>query len=425
MDLNNTSSLGTPQKKKSKSKFDFGKLIARILCIVVAFIIWVYVKEIDDEKYTNIIENVRIEFANEEQAYNSYDLSVFSDSAYYCDVTVVGSKNFVNKVTAKDIRAYVDLADIKTTGAYELEVKFDIPDEVELEHSSVTSIPVYMDKKSVKSLTLYPKLRNSSYPSDCHVDDLVATETTITVTGPNYIMQTVDYAVVYIDTGYITTSKSVAGTVELVDINGTKVSSQYMNFSKTNVEVYVPLYTSKTIDVTYSLKHNVLDDNNSIITVSPSTITIKGDPEILKDINSYNVEIDETKLASSNDTFAENLVFSNSVYVLDEIDEITINVNLLSNSVKKITLTYDKINKSSTTANVTLLSSSIDFSIIGSNALLAGISANDFSTYLDLTDYKKSSEYQIVEIPVMVTIKDNYYSDVKIINKPTVKVQIN
>lgn len=123
---------------KIKNWLKFGRgphhWIARIVCLVIAVLVWLYVMRVAPPMYDETYRDVRVE-VRESDILPDYTGRVDE----LLSVRVWGSKGALHTYGAKDIVAYVKIADLAdadgtyTPGkTYELTVYFELPEGLEL-----------------------------------------------------------------------------------------------------------------------------------------------------------------------------------------------------------------------------------------------------------------------------------------------------
>ena len=110
-------------KKKKGRKLG---IIPRLLCLVVATVIWLYVMYMHRTDFEVVIEDVPIELRGEDRILEKYDLEVV-DGDFTVDITIRGKKSVIDTYTKGNIKAYADIRNISNAGDFEMEIQYDIP----------------------------------------------------------------------------------------------------------------------------------------------------------------------------------------------------------------------------------------------------------------------------------------------------------
>ena len=101
-------------------------IIPRLLCLVVAMLIWLYVMYMRRNDFEVVIEDVPIELQGEDRILDKYGLEVV-DGNFTVDITIRGKKSVIDTYTKGNIKAYVDIRNISNAGDFTVDVKYQIP----------------------------------------------------------------------------------------------------------------------------------------------------------------------------------------------------------------------------------------------------------------------------------------------------------
>ena len=94
-------------------------LIPRLLCVVIAVIIWLYVMSNESPDYERTFSGVTVSIENAALLSSEYDLSVISGYGERADITVTGKKSDLISYSLEDIVPSVDVGSITTPGKHQ------------------------------------------------------------------------------------------------------------------------------------------------------------------------------------------------------------------------------------------------------------------------------------------------------------------
>ena len=126
-------------------------IAARILCALAAVIVWLYVMNIDRPDFEKTFTGVPVSIENEKMIADEYNMSVISGYENTVNITVTGKKSEINKYTAQDIAAFVDLVSVNQPGKHQLEIVASAPGGLTVTAVSPSSAVVYTDVLSTKT----------------------------------------------------------------------------------------------------------------------------------------------------------------------------------------------------------------------------------------------------------------------------------
>lgn len=375
-------------------------ITARILCVLAAIMLWLYVMSVDSPDWEQTFSGVLVNIENEVQLSDNYNMSVISGYDNTVSVTVKGKKSDISKYTAADLTAFVDLTGVTTAGRQQLQIGATAPAGLTVTEISPGTIWVYTDTRTTKTV---PVDVNLHYAMESNIG-LGVTETSITevtVSGPAGVLDTIAYARAELDLGQVTTSMTQRVQLKLVTESGDEVTSPYVRADATDVLVTVPVYIYKDITLTVGFKYGYLNEENARVTITPSKITVRGDPQVLADFDEYQVlEIDETKITGDYSQRTK-LTLPDGVTDVDKVENVTVDVVHIGTSTKQLSMASSRINvEVPENKGYAFLDAVFNFTVRAPDDMLAHILAQHMVASIDLTHYK--DVVGIVTVPVTI-----------------------
>jgi YbbR domain-containing protein len=345
--------------------------IAKIACLVLAFFLWYYASSLDTVIYDEEFDSIPVEIVN-----NS-ELSLLSGDGMTVDVTLSGKRNELRKVKSSDIRAYATLSADVQAGRHELEISFDVPSGVSFEKSSTSKVVVYVDNSISKPVTVKVELNNYNYETDCELR--FGNVPDVTVTGAAQIIESIDYALLVGDMGNQLISKSFSyrGDLVLIDKNGEPVNSNYVRLSSSTASVTVSVLKERNVPIVAKFRNGLITDSDCRVTLSRSTVRVKGDAETIKDMVIECV-IDERTLRD-NVTVSRGISLPAGVTNLDNVYNVDVTVDLITMSER--TFSVVPIIENGT---IDGSPSAISVTIRGKTELISKLTADKIKATVDL-----------------------------------------
>ena len=102
--------------------------------------------------------------------------------------------------------------------------------------------------------------------------------------------------------GELTTGVTARGTLHVVTEDGATVDNPYLTLSQTSVGVTVPVYIEREIPITVGTKYGYFNEDNTRITVSPKSLTVRADPALLEGVDAFEIATIDEKKISGNET---------------------------------------------------------------------------------------------------------------------------
>ena len=117
----------------------------KILSLVIAFLMWLIIVNIEDPAITGTFEGIPVEVINEE-ALESEEKAYDVIGGDVVDIEVKGKRSIIEKLGRSSFKATADLSQLSIVNAVEINVS--VPgylDEVEITHQSVSTMKVSLE----------------------------------------------------------------------------------------------------------------------------------------------------------------------------------------------------------------------------------------------------------------------------------------
>ena len=272
--------------------------VMKVVAVLAAFALWAYVfttTRTTDERTFNLIS---IEERNAEYLASEYDLVVQSTNIDTINVTLMGNRSELNALEFSDVKAYVNLQGITGPGEYTLEVLVDIPKGFTCVDRTVTQIDVSVDRSTEKTVKVDSSavvLSGWTLETGYSFGEIGTNLSYVTLKGTSRDLDKV--AAVNVKTGAlgnVTAGLSSVCQIQLLDSSGNILSLPGVQVipDVESVQAYVTVYKEKRVPLAVTPKYGLLD--SSFVSVSPSSVIIKGEPSAVDSLDSIILgEIDE------------------------------------------------------------------------------------------------------------------------------------
>ena len=368
----------SPEKKRFH-------IVARLVCLFFALIIWLYVMEVDNPDYETELVGVPVTLTGVSTLENENGLSVFGGYDAGIDLVVKGPKSTARRYSADDIRITADVSGITRAGNHEIPLFFDLPAGLTMVESSVERLSLYIDERTSTVVDVKARLSSVTIPESYELGDMVTDTETVTVSGPKRVLDDIDYAQVSLDAGNIESSVSMVGTLNLVNHTGDVISNPYVRLSKTEVRVNIPVYCYKELTLTANTKYGYYNENNCRITVEPATVIARGDPAILDDMDTLVVALLDEKTITGDSSLLVRVNAPDSITLDMESDTATVSVRHIGTKTK--TFSVRNINVAvADGVRYELLTTVLSVTVRGDTAAVNALRAEDITVSADMTD---------------------------------------
>lgn len=389
----------TENGKAKRGGYD---IVPKILCVIFAFVMWLYVTQVENADYEETFNGVSIELVNTSKLESESGLYVYSGYGNTATVTVIGRKSEINRYTSDNIRLYADVGSITESGRHNVQVKSEVPSGLSVGSTSVSSITVYTDSKVTKEIDVTPKVTSAVIAQGCELGEPEAEYTIIGVTGPGEIINDISYAQISLELGNISSTASAVGKVELVGKDGGSVDMRYVQLTRSEIKVTVPVTTVKTVPLKVDYKNGFYNDSNVTVVLDPATVELRGDPTTLDKLEAVNVATLDERRITSNVTQVYKLTLPEGTTVADDTETVRVSITHKGTSVKAFTVSQIKVSGGDK-LKYDVQTSSLSVQIRGTLEKLQKITADDITASINLSEYNGITGTLTVNAEISVT----------------------
>lgn len=401
--------------------------IPKILCVLAAFVLWIYVMQVESPEYEQEITSVPVELENAASLSEASGLSVYSGSGNRISLTVAGKKSIVSKLKAEDVSAYIDLSRVKEAGRHSLDVSVDLPDDVTLVDCEPSTVTVYVDEMDSISLPVSEKLVNFVLESPYELGEIAFEFDTVNVTGPKNRISNLAGAVVTINMEDRKSTFVTNSAITLVDKSGNLSDMNYLSMSASEMNVTVPIYLTKDVPVEVRFKYGLVDASHVKVTCEPSSFSLKGDAAKFSDGTSLieKIEIDETAVIETPYTEIREVVVRDGLTASAESTSVKITVEYDSTvKTRQIAVSDIKVKGAPSDLKYEIADGNILVMLRGNASEIDSVKASDISATIDLEGFDSSSSGVITK-NATVTVNAQDADSVFVLGTYPVKITIN
>lgn len=382
----------------------------KIISLLSAMVLWMYVMAIVDPEETKLFENIPVTITNKNEL-NERDLVIYPEQDLTTNIYVTGKLSNLKKVTKDDINVYGQINN-PLEGNNEIYLKVSTSQRVNYDFKNpvmiVTLEKIISEDKSIKvDITGSGKNNVDNIMLQDNIDK-------VSISGPRSLVNKVKRVVGTVKVNGELNDFSQSIKLEPVDANGKVVEG--IELEKDSVNVNITLLTQKTVPITLKLSDN--GESGVNYTMSQNTVTIKGKKDIVDSIN--DIETQPVKLSEISPGTSKDIYLQVPSGITIETKYITIKKNSEENAVEVYTYTAKDIEIRNNIENIDKSKIKIPNSINVSIEYLqseGSINKDDIKLYIDLNEVsledntckiKYESIYEIKKInidPDTVTIE--------------------
>lgn len=304
-----------------KKLFD-NELFLRIFSIVVAFLCWIYIIFITNPQIEVKISGIPITLSDHHSIKNEgYIVSNEINSTI--DIKVKGTRQMLANINKDSVIAYVNLSDCTDKQTYQLPVNIKLPyEDISLVSKSVQKISVSVDNYVTRdfsvSYTYKGELKNSNYM----IKDTELSSSTVTVSGPESLIKTIEKATISIDIDKADDDVTGYASVSLLNSNNTPVVSSSLDVKSGDIAYKCIVYEKKNVDVKPAISNNAQNYKCSV--TDHPTITLVGpasDIDRITLISTAPFYVENSQLPN---TYTASLIIPENVTVEEDIKTVKV-----------------------------------------------------------------------------------------------------
>lgn len=304
-----------------KKLFD-NELFLRIFSIVVAFLCWIYIIFITNPQIEVKISGIPITLSDHQSIKNEgYIVSNEINSTI--DIKVKGTRQMLANINKDSVIAYVNLSDCTDKQTYQLPVNIKLPyEDISLVSKSIQKISVSVDNYVTRdfsvSYTYKGELKNSNYM----IEDTELSSSTVTVSGPESLIKTIEKATISIDIDKADDDVTGYASVSLLNSNNTPVVSSSLDVKSGDIAYKCIVYEKKNVDVKPAISNNAQNYKCSV--TDHPTITLVGpasDIDRITLISTAPFYVENSQLPN---TYTASLIIPENVTVEEDIKTVKV-----------------------------------------------------------------------------------------------------
>lgn len=377
------------------------KLLYLIISVLISIALWAYVSYIEDDTVTGVrFSGIKINFMNEEIV-NDNNLVITDIDIDSVDLTYSGRYNTLVRMTSSDITATVDLSEILNTstaaGVYTIPINIGYnsssisTNNITITNYSRRYVSVTVEKMSKRNISV--RAFYQGQVADGYIaGEPKASEDTITVYGSQDTLSSIDYASVTLSRDNISRSVSELADVVLIDQNGDVMDTTGLQLSADELTVSITVTMHKVIALEVNLvESNSATSANTKVDISPSSVEVSGDPDVLETLNS--ITLGTIDLSSFVSTFKDTyqITIPNDVNNLSGITSATVNVEVYNMESTRLSVSNVSAINTDGFTYVSLITQSMDVTVRGEESDIESVTAENIRIVADLADIDRST----------------------------------
>ncbi|WP_094397481.1 CdaR family protein [Thermoanaerobacterium thermosaccharolyticum] len=368
----------------------------KILSVVLAFILWLYVMGEKNPEISYDVGNIPVNIVN----VNTLDkkgLTLIGDKNFTVTVRIKGRRSDVMNVRPSDIQVEADVSRIITKGINVVPVQVSsLPKNVTFVSANPSEIKLDVDKVARVQMPVRVKV-NGTVIDGYAMKPAISTPGEVIVSGPESKVNLVKNVIAQVDMSNKSKDVNISVPVEAVDSDNNEVKGVDLNPKYIKVEIDVN--RAIRVHVTAKIFGKPMDGYDvAEVSVLPEYVYVTGEDSALNSIKS--IDTKQIDISGKNAPVTENVSFDLpdgiSLVKSDSTAKVYIDIEKIVTS--DITLSNVDV-KGADSKNVTVSNSNVVITVTGPETIVNSATPSEFSAYVDVTNASPGTQ----TLPINVT----------------------
>ncbi len=399
------------------SKFFNNKSALKVLSIVVALFIWVFVLNTSNPYETTTFKGIPLKVQNEDfLAENDYVLK--NNYKTSIDITIRGRHDSINKVKDSDFEASIDFSTIEGAADTYLAINgpFCSAKDISIISYNPENIEIMLSRITSKSFPLELS-SNITVKSGYKVISVAPNVDSLTLNGEEALINSVDRVVASIDIKDL--DKDVNKVVECKALNN---EGKEIAILSRNLTAEVSVKVAKAVAVSLVANGSINDNYTEVSrTVTPNVVYIIGTTSVLAKVTDLKTEPVSIKDLTANLTTKVPLVLPEGVKLAEIGNEVDVNIiveQILNNTFEIVGGDIILLNKlTDGSVEYRIKTEKVSIQLKGRKSLLDDISSASLHPTVDVSNLSEGT-HRIplkLSLPSLVKITQDGFIEVEVV----------
>lgn len=371
------------------------KLYSALLSVVVAFGLWLYVKNNVSIEDNNTFYNIPVVMEGE-AVLNEENLMITSMSANTVSLNLTGARSDLSKLDSSKLTAKVDLSQIKEPGEHiPLSYTISYPSDVSASAFTVGNknpgaIYVDVDYRRVSEIPVLIKWtgdRSEDYIYD--TENALLDTNTVTISGPASVVDTIDHARVEVDLTEQIKSISQNFRYTLCDAESNPVDAAQITTNVEEVRLEMQIQKIREIQLAADVVYGGgATERNTTVEISPQTIRVSGGEAVLNELGDT-LTICSINLADLDKNTNEQkytLTLPEGVTNQTGVSEVTVSIRFTGLKTREFTIDQFEAVNVPEGLSVEIINANLSVKIRGPETEIAGLKEENIRAVVDFSN---------------------------------------
>lgn len=403
---------------KKKNKADYLMLLISFFIAITLWNVAMGEKNLDINIQKNSIP-VQIVAG---EPFNSTGMEIIEGQDQKVNVTLRGAFNKLYGGYQGNVTATVDVKDITEPGSYDVPIVVTTGDEsVRVERKSLDTIHVTVDYVETQEVSVKITTTGNVAP-DRVLEKITSDPAKVEVTGPRQDLNNLSYCLAEVNIASLKDTTQLMVPLVLYNNNGEIVDNPNLTLAQTEVQITVPMLSTKTVPIKVVTKGDMPEDKELMGTpvVSPVNLTIAAADDLLATIEYIETQpLDLTNLQESGD-IPLGLNIPDGVTNVSKVETCTVTVEVQEYATRAITTTQVRAINANEQNAIVLEEKEFSLVLSGPPSVLDTIQPDDVVGVVDLKN--KHYDAGTYEMTPVFTVKG--HPEVEVQGEVTIRMEV-
>ncbi len=378
-----------------------------ILAFFIACVLWIVVSVLVFDTIDNRISGISIE-AQPTEFMSQNNLQIVSELNDKVNIKIQGKRYDISDLKATDFLASVDLSTVRSAGEYTLPLVVTSKNDrkVTITDTEPARISLTLDEIISKEFPV-EGTADISLPEGFYPGDITTSPATVTLTGSSSTLNKITKVEARSTRhGEIAETEQTGSEIFLYEAGSVPIAADDIKFSTDNILVNIPIFKQKELPLKFSIINypENFDINSLKYTIQPEKLTVAAPDDSINNISELDIgTIDLSNLTLNSTSYIpivlpegyKNLSGNNNARIEWQIDD----YGKLDFTVSDENI---KINNKPNNFDVSLITNSLNITVIGPSNRISNITASDITVTANLLGTQLHEGSQDVSVSVQI-----------------------
>lgn len=387
----------------------------KLISLLMAITLWGYVVVFVNNEHTTTIHDVPINMQYRASAYQSLGLDVVEMDITTVDVSVTGPRSVTGDLTPEDIIIYPSITAIDGPGNYTFILTSDKASNISnftINSYSRDSVTVRLDRLVSKEFPVEVDISSVVVDSEYMADRPTTNPATITITGPEYKVNSVARVVAStITTETLSQTAVLPSKIHLYDVNGGAIDDKLLSMNVAEVDITIPIMKEVILPVKVEYVNVPSGFDTSLLkqTLSAGEIRLSVPAQTASSLTDFVVGYIDLATLKTGEKYTFDLKLPSGYRSLDEISQISATISGDNLTERVMNVSEIKIINDAA-GDIQLMTKIINnVTIVGEKSAVDSLSAGSVIAQIDAATLSAAQGQQSVEVDFIIPSTDAAY----------------